>query len=75
MALVLDAMGSDRHPVPEIEAAIRFSRETSEKIYLTKHRDIIFSVAKESDFAGLPIEFVHADDVLESDAKGLHRLL
>lgn len=71
MALVLDAMGSDRHPVPEIEAAIRFSRETSEKIYLTGHRDIIFSVAKESDFAGLPIEFVHADDVLESDAKAV----
>ena len=71
MALVLDAMGSDRHPITEIEAAIQFARETSEKIYLVGHRDVVFSVAKESDFAGLPIEFVHADDILDSDAKAV----
>lgn len=71
MALVLDAMGSDRHPVPEIEAAIAFAKETNEKIYLVGNRDVVFSVAKESDFDGLPIEFVHAEDVLDSDAKAV----
>lgn len=71
MALVLDAMGSDQHPTPEIEAAIRFAAETQEKIYLVGHRDIVFSNANESDFAGLPIEFVHAEDILDSDAKAV----
>ena len=65
MPIVLDAMGSDDHPVPEIAAAIEFAKNTGEKIYFVGNKDIIFKHASESDFAGLPIEIVHAEHVLE----------
>ena len=58
-------MGSDDHPVPEIAAAIEFAKTTGEKIYFVGNKDVIFKHASESDFAGLPIEIVHAEHVLE----------
>ncbi len=65
MPIVLDAMGSDDHPVPEIAAAIEFAKTTGEKIFFVGNKDVIFKHASESDFAGLPIEIVHAEHVLE----------
>lgn len=65
MPIVLDAMGSDDHPVPEIAAAIEFTKQTGEKVYFVGNKDIIFQHCSESDFAGLPIEIVHAEHVLE----------
>lgn len=71
MAIVLDAMGSDDCPVPEIEAAIQFAKTTGEKIFLVGHRDVIFKHATESDFSGLPIEIIHAEDILEMGEKAV----
>lgn len=65
MPIVLDAMGSDDHPIPEIAAAIEFAKKTGEKVYFVGNKDVIFQHASESDFAGLPIEIVHAEHVLE----------
>lgn len=65
MPIVLDAMGSDDHPVPEIAAAIEFAKSTGEKVYFVGNKDVIFKHCSESDFAGLPIEIVHAEHVLE----------
>ena len=53
MPIVLDAMGSDDHPIPEIAAVIEFAKTTGEKVYFVGNRDIIFKHASESDFAGL----------------------
>lgn len=71
MAIVLDAMGSDDHPIPEIEAAITFAKETGEKLFLVGNKEVIFTHAAESDFAGLPIEIVNAEDVLEMGEKAV----
>ena len=71
MPIVLDAMGSDDHPVPEIAAAIEFAKNTGEKVYLSGNKDVIFKYASESDFAGLPIEIVHAEDILEMGEKAV----
>lgn len=71
MAIVLDAMGSDDHPIPEIEAAITFAKDTNEKVFLVGREDVIFQHAAESDFQGLPIEIVHAEDVLEMGEKAV----
>ena len=71
MPIVLDAMGSDDHPVPEIAAAIEFAKDTGEKVYLTGNRDVIFRHCSENDFAGLPIEIVHAEDILEMGEKAV----
>ena len=71
MPIVLDAMGSDDHPVPEIAAAIEFAKSTGEKVYFVGHKDEIFKHCSESDFAGLPIEVVHAEDILEMGEKAV----
>jgi glycerol-3-phosphate acyltransferase PlsX len=71
MPIVLDAMGSDDCPKPEIEAAIIAAKTMNEKIYLVGHRDVIFKYASESDFSGLPIEIVHAEDILEMGEKAV----
>lgn len=71
MPIVLDAMGSDDCPKPEIEAAIIAAKTMNEKIYLVGNRDVIFKHASESDFSGLPIEIVHAEDILEMGEKAV----
>ena len=71
MPIVLDAMGSDDHPIPEIAAVIEFAKTTGEKVYFVGNKDVIFKHAAESDFAGLPIEIVHAEDVLEMGDKAV----
>ncbi len=71
MPLVLDAMGSDENPVPEIAAAVEFTKKTGKKLYLVGHKDVIFRHCSESDFAGLPIEVVHAEDILEMGEKAV----
>ena len=71
MPIVLDAMGSDDHPVPEIAAAIEFAKTTGEKVYFVGNKDVIFQHCSESDFAGLPIEIVHAEDILEMGEKAV----
>ena len=71
MPIVLDAMGSDDHPVPEIAAAIEFAKTTGEKVFFVGNRDVIFKHCSESDFAGLPIEIVHAEDILEMGEKAV----
>ena len=71
MAIVLDAMGSDDCPQPEIEAAIYAAKNLNENIILVGHKDIILKHVSESDFAGLPIEIVHAEDILEMGEKAV----
>ena len=71
MPIVLDAMGSDDHPVPEIAAAIEFAKTTGKKVYFVGNKDVIFKHCSESDFSGLPIEVVHAEDILEMGEKAV----
>ena len=71
MPIVLDAMGSDDHPIPEIAAAIEFAKKTGEKVYFVGNHDVIFRHCSKSDFAGLPIEVVHAEDILEMGEKAV----
>ena len=71
MPIVLDAMGSDDHPVPEIAAAIEFAKTTGEKVYFVGNKDVIFQHCSEIDFSGLPIEIVHAEDILEMGEKAV----
>ncbi len=71
MPIVLDAMGSDDCPRPEIEAAMLAAGSLNEKIFLVGHRDVILRHASERDFSGLPIEIVHAEDILEMGEKAV----
>ena len=69
MAIVLDAMGSDEYPVPEILAAIQLKKEFAEEVILVGKKEII-----ENKLAGLnpenvPLVIVDAPDVVEMTDK------
>ncbi len=69
MTIVLDAMGSDQHPDPEIQAAILLAREGSEEIILTGNEEILTPRLHTAGGTDLPIRVAHAPEVLEMEDK------
>ena len=69
MRIVLDAMGSDTHPDPEIEAALEAQRRWEDRVILCGPEELLRQ--KTIDHGGQPdqIEFVHAPEVLEMTDK------
>ena len=61
--IVVDAMGSDRHPDPEVEAVVQAASEFGEKIYLAGPEDLLAS--KLSSAARGLVEIVHAPEVFK----------
>jgi glycerol-3-phosphate acyltransferase PlsX len=69
MAIVLDAMGSDEYPTPEILAAIQLKKKFHEDVILVGKKELL-----ESKMAGLnpdniPLTIVDAPDVVEMTDK------
>jgi phosphate acyltransferase len=72
MRIVLDAMGTDNRPVPDVEGAILAAREYGETVILTGNEKTIQVELKKYDTAGLKIEVVNADEqVLMTDKPSL----
>ena len=65
MAIILDAMGSDNYPHPEIEAAIKFTTEKKEKIILVGHKDLISKELEKYQYIKELIEIIHAPEIVE----------
>jgi phosphate acyltransferase len=65
MTLVLDAMGSDQYPDPEIQAAIDCSNEFGEEIILVGNEDILTPKLDAMKGNKSKIRLVHAPDILE----------
>jgi len=65
MKIVLDAMGSDRHPQPDVEGAVQAAREFSVEVVLVGQREAIEQELVKHDASGLPLSIVHASQVLE----------
>ena len=65
MTIILDAMGSDKYPDPEIQGAIDAAREFGEEIILVGKQDLIEPKLKALQPGSLPIRIQHAPDVLE----------
>ncbi len=65
MRIVLDAMGSDQHPEPEIEAAVQAASSLEVEIVLAGPRDLLQMKMEAAGGAGLPVEIVHAPDNIE----------
>jgi glycerol-3-phosphate acyltransferase PlsX len=62
MRVVLDAMGSDDHPLPEIQAAVEAVKEFGDEILLVGNRDELIPLLKESNPNNLPIQVIHAPE-------------
>lgn len=69
MPIVLDAMGSDRYPDPEIEGAITAALELGEEIILVGNEEIVRPKLEKANTRNAPVRLVHAPDVLEMTDK------
>lgn len=69
MRIVLDAMGSDTHPDPEVEAAVEAISLWEDTIVLTGPKDILQQKLNTYDISTSRIEIEHAPEVLEMTDK------
>ncbi len=68
--IVLDAMGSDDHPRPDVIGAVMAAREYGAKIILAGDENQIRPVLNAQNAEGLPIRIAHAPETLSMEDKG-----
>ena len=71
MTIVLDAMGSDDCPLPEVIGAIQASKELGEKIILVGDEAQLLRLLEEHGGKGLPIDIVHAPEAITMEDKAV----
>jgi len=64
MRIVVDAMGSDRHPAPDVEGAVLAARATGDTMILVGDEALIARELAKYDTHGLALEIVHAPQVV-----------
>lgn len=67
MIIALDGMGSDNHPLPEIEAALLAQKERKLKVILTGDREKLLTTAKKHSIDVSDIEIVHTTETITMD--------
>lgn len=68
--IVVDAMGSDDHPGPDVEGAVQAAREYGVEIIFVGDEAKIKPVLEKQNTQGLSIRVVHAPEVLTMEDKG-----
>lgn len=71
MHIVLDAMGSDTCPAPEVEAAVQAARTWGDEIFLVGPEAVLKPMLEASGGSQLPIRLVDASEVITMEDKGL----
>jgi len=70
--IALDAMGSDRKPKPEIEGAIQAARHYDVRVLLVGPEETLRKeLARHPNASELPIEIVHASEVITMEDKAV----
>jgi glycerol-3-phosphate acyltransferase PlsX len=69
MAIILDAMGSDNRPEPEIIGAIEAAREFREELLLVGNEKDLTARLKAAGVGNLPISVVHASESIDMTDK------
>ncbi len=69
MAIILDAMGSDDYPSPELSGAVEAARRFGEEIILVGNEDLLKPRLAMINTGNLPVRIEHAPDVLEMSDK------
>lgn len=69
MKIVLDAMGSDNHPGPEVEAALAASQQFGVTILLVGHEERIRPLLERLPGDKSGVELIHAPETLEMTDK------
>jgi glycerol-3-phosphate acyltransferase PlsX len=68
--IVVDAMGSDNHPTPDVEGAVTACREYGVEIILVGDESKVGPVLASYHPGSLPIRIVHASEMLTMEDKG-----
>lgn len=68
--IVVDAMGSDTYPTPDVEGAVMAAREYGVEIILVGDETKIKPVLDKQNTQGLNIRVVHAPEILSMEDKG-----
>jgi glycerol-3-phosphate acyltransferase PlsX len=68
--IVLDAMGSDTHPTPDVIGAVMAAREYGVEVILVGDEALINPVLAAQNPGSLPIRVVNAPEILNMEAKG-----
>ncbi len=68
--IVVDAMGSDNYPQPDVEGALQAAREYGVEIILVGDESKIKPVLEALNPGALPIRIVHASEMLTMQDKG-----
>lgn len=71
MSIVLDAMGSDKYPDPEVSAAVEAAKTLGEEIILVGDQTVLEPKLAAINSGYLPVRIVHAPDVLEMGDKAV----
>ena len=69
MKIVLDAMGSDNHPEPEVIAAVEAAKRFSDEILLVGREDQLSPLLEKHNQFNAPVTLIHAPEVFEMDEK------
>lgn len=69
--IVVDAMGSDSFPTPDVEGAVVAAREYGVEIILVGDEAKVKPVLEKQNIQGLNIRLVHAPDMLTMEDKGV----
>jgi glycerol-3-phosphate acyltransferase PlsX len=73
--IVVDAMGSDEHPLPDVEGAVMAAREYGVEIVLVGDESRIKPVLASVISEDLPVSIVHAPETLTMEDKGMKLVL
>ena len=75
MRIVVDAMGSDAFPLPDVEGAVLAAKEYAVEIILVGDEARVKPALERFNPNGLPIRVVHAPDMLTMEDKGMALVL
>jgi phosphate acyltransferase len=71
MHIVLDAMGSDNYPQPDVEGAVRAARKYGVRVTLVGDEKVVAPALAAQKPGPLPVEIVHAPEMFSMEEKGL----
>lgn len=73
--IVVDAMGSDNYPHPDVEGAVIAAREYGVEIILVGDKSKIDPILTSMNPGNLPVTVVHAPEMLTMEDKGMQLVL
>jgi glycerol-3-phosphate acyltransferase PlsX len=71
MRIVVDAMGSDQHPAPDVVGGVLAAREYGLEVIFVGNESVVQPALAAQDTSGANVRLVHAPEVLTMEDKGM----